>query len=75
METNRPDQDPADKKPTISTKTGVSTIIINNFIPHSKLFSETECFLIGGASFMKIPFSGPLVLKSQKQTSLLFPFP
>ena len=36
MKSIRPDQDRAYKKPTISTKTGVGTILINNFIPHSK---------------------------------------
>ena len=73
--TIRPDQDPAYKKPTNSTKKGVSTIIINNFIPHSKLFSETEGFLVDGASFTEIRFSDPPMLKSPTQTSLLFPFP
>ena len=75
METIRPDQDPAYKKPTMSTKTGVATIIIDNFVLHSKLFSETEGFLIDGASFIEIKFSNPTVLKSHTQTSLLFPFP
>ena len=70
-----PDQDPAYKKPTMSTKTGVATILINNFIPHFKLFSETEGFLIDGASFVEIKFSDPPVLKPHTQTSLLFPFP
>ena len=68
-----PDQDPAYKKPTMSTKTGVATILINNFIPHSKLFSETEGFLIDDASFIEIKFSDPPVLNPQ--TSLFFPFP
>ena len=75
MKTILPDQDPAYKKPTMSTKTGVATILINNFIPHSKLFSETEGFLIDGASFVEIKFSDPPVLKPHTQTSLLFPFP
>ena len=70
-----PDKDPAYKKPTRSTKTGVATILIINFIPHSKLFSETEGFLIDGASFTEINFSDPSVLKPHTQTSLLFPFP
>ena len=35
METIYPDQDPANKKPTISSKSGAATTIINNFIPHS----------------------------------------
>ena len=74
MTTILPDQDPAYKKPTMSTKTGVATILINNFIPHSKLFSETEGFLIDGASFVEIKFSDPPVL-IHTQTSLLFPFP
>ena len=75
MKTILPDQDPAYKKPTMSTKTGVATILINNFIPHSKLFSETEGFLIDGASFVEIKFSDPPVLKPHTQTSLLLPFP
>ena len=75
MKTIRPDQDPAYKKPTMITKTGVATILNNNFIPHSKLFSETEGFLIDGASFIEIKFSYPPVLEPHPQTSLLFPFP
>ena len=75
MKTIRPDQDPAYKKPKISTKTGAATILINNFIPHPKLFSETEGFPIDGARFIEIKFSDPPVLKPQTQTSLLLPFP
>ena len=60
MKTIRPDQDPAYKKPTISTKTEAAVVLINNFIPHSKLFSETEGLLIDGASFIEIKFSDPL---------------
>ena len=75
METIRPDQDPAYKKPTMTTKTGVATILINNFIPQTKHFSETEGFLIDGASFIEIKFSDPPVLEPHTQTSLLFPFP
>ena len=71
MKTIRPDQDPAYRKPTMSSKTGAATVLINNFIPHSKLFRETEGFLIDGASFKEIKFSDPLVLKPQTQTSLL----
>ena len=51
MKKIRPDQDPAYKKPTMSTKTGVATTLINNVLPHSKLFRETEGFLIDGARF------------------------
>ena len=75
MMTIRPDQDPTNKKPTMSTKTGVATILINNFIPHSNLFRETEGFLIDGASFIEIKFFDPPVLKPHTQTSLFFPFP
>ena len=73
--TIRSDQDPAYKKPTMSTKTGAAIVLINNFIPHSKLFNDSEGFLIDGASFIEIKFSDPPVLKPQTQTSLLFPFP
>ena len=70
-----PDQELAYKKPTISMKTGVATIRINNFLFHSKLFSETESFLFDGASFMEIRFFDPPTLKPRTQTSLLFRFP
>ena len=70
-----PDQDPAYKLPTISTKTAVATIIINKSIRHSKLFSETEGFLIVGASFIETSFSDAPVLKPPTPTSLLFIFP
>ena len=75
METIRPDQDLAYKKPTMSTKTGAAIVLINKVIPHSKLFFETEGFPIDGASVIEIKFSDPLVLKPQTQNSLLFPFP
>ena len=75
MKTILLDQDPAYKKPTMSTKTGVATILFSNFIPHSQIFIETEGFLIDGASFIEIKFSDPSVLKPHTQTSLLFPFP
>ena len=73
--TIRPYQDPAYKKPTISTKTRVTIILISNFIPHSKLFSETEGFLIDVAGFMEIDFSDPPVSNAHTQTSLFFAFP
>ena len=75
MKTIRPEQEPAYKKPTLSTKSGATTVLIDNFLPHSELFSETEGFLIDGASFIEIKFSQPPVLKPQTQTSLLFLFP
>ena len=75
MKTIRPDQDPAYKKPAMSTRTGAAIVLINNFIPHSKLFRETEGFLIDGVSYIEIKFSDPLVLKPHTQNSLLFPFP
>ena len=75
MKTIRPDQDPAYKKPKMSTKTGAAIVLILNFIPHSKLFSETEGFLIDGASFIENNFCDSSVLKPQTQTSLTFPFP
>ena len=74
MNTIRPDQDQAYKMPTMSTKTGAAAILINNIFPHPKHFSETEGFLIDGASFIEIKFFDPLVLKSQCQASLLSPF-
>ena len=75
MKTIRPDQDQAYKKPTLSAKTGIATILINKSIPQSKHLSETEGFLIDGASFIEINFCDRPVLTPHTQTSLLFPFP
>ena len=49
-ETSKPDQNLAYKKATISTKTRIATIIISNFLPHSKFFSGRKDFLNDGAS-------------------------
>ena len=69
------DRDLADNKPSISTKTEVSAIIINSFFPHSKHFSETEGFPIDDASFIEIRLAEPPMPKSETETFLLFPFP
>ena len=74
MKTIWPDQDPAYKKPTISTKTGVAAIFINNFFLFSKLFSETEGFLIDGTSFIEIKISDPAALKPQTKPQSSSPF-
>ena len=50
-------------------------MIINKFVPHSNLFSETKGFLIHGASYIEIKICDRPVLRSHTQTSLLFPFP
>ena len=73
IKTIRPDQDPAYKKPTMSRKTGIATILINNFIPLSKLFSETEGFLIDGASFIEIKFSDPPIAETSHPNFPPFP--
>ena len=75
IKTIRPNEDPAYKKLTMSTKTGAATVLINNFIPQSKLPSGTEGFLIDYASFIEIKYSDRPVLKPQTQNSLFFPFP
>ena len=71
----QPGQDRTYKKPTMSTKIGIAAVINNNFFAHSKLFSETESFLIDGAKFIEIILSDPPLLKPHTQTSLFFPFP
>ena len=72
IQTIRLDQDPAYKQTTTPKKTGVSAVVINNFIHHPKLFSETESFLIDGASLKEIKFSDTLVLKPHNQTTFFF---
>ena len=72
MKTTRPDQNPAYRTPAMSTKTVAATNLKNNFILHSKLFSETEGFLIDGSYFIEVISSDPPVLKPQTQTTLIF---
>ena len=44
-------------KPTVSSKEGVSTLNINNFIRHIRILNKTEDFLVEGTGFLKISFS------------------
>ena len=66
-------QDPALKRPTKSFEDGVSTMKINNFIPHSVLLDKTESFLVEGTSFLEKRLFD--VLRPLTQTSLLFRHP
>ena len=69
------EDNPTGSRPTMSTKTEAAIVLIKNFNPQSKLFSETEGFLTHGASFVENKFFDLPVLKPQTQTSLFFPFP
>ena len=43
-QTIQPDEDPANSKPTISTKTGVATVIINNIFLNLNFLAEVKVF-------------------------------
>ena len=57
VQTLHPDErDSAFKKPTISSKEGVSFANVKNFITHSKHLNRTEGFLVEGTSCLKNGF-------------------
>ena len=54
------DRNPASRRPTISSKEGLSAVNINNFIPHSKPLNGAESFLVEGTSYLEKRFSDAL---------------
>ena len=60
-------------KPTTNENSTVPTVGHPFFLPHSKLFNETDGYLHNDTSYIEISFFDPPMLPTQ--CSLLFPFP
>ena len=63
-QTIQPTQEPPFKRPTSSLKNDVFAVAFYKYIPHSKLFSETEGYIVNDTCYIEISFSDPNVQKS-----------
>ena len=66
-----PTQEPPFRRPTSSLKTDAFAVALYKYIPHSKLFSETEGDIVNDTCYIEISFSDPIV---QKSSILKLPF-
>ena len=74
-QTIQPTQEPPFRGPTSSFKNEAFAVALYNFIPHSKLFSETDGYLINDTCYIEISFSDPSVQKSSTHKLAFPPFP
>ena len=62
------------RRPTPSPKNEASAIAFHKFIPHSKLFNETEGYVVNDTFYLEIFFCDPPSQKSTAQASVLHTF-
>ena len=60
-QTIRPTQEPPFRRPTSSLKNDAFAAALYKYIPHSKLFSETEGYIVNDTCYLEISFSDPSV--------------
>ena len=61
-------------RPTSTNFSTIPTVRCPDSFPHTKLFNETDGYLLNDNMYMEISFSNPPAL-TPTQSSLLFPFP
>ena len=74
-QTSQPTQEPPFRRPTSSLKNDAFAVALYKYIPHSKLFSETDGYVVNDTCYIEISFSDPNAQKSpiQKLPFPLFP--
>ena len=74
-QTIQPTQEPPFRRPTSSLKNDAFAVAFYKYIPHSKLFSETDGYVVNDTSYIEISFSDPNAQKSSIQKLPFPPFP
>ena len=74
-QTIQPTQEPPFRRPPSSPKNEAFAVAFYKCIPHSKLFSETEGYVVNDTCYIEISISDPSVQKSSIQKSPFPPFP
>ena len=69
-----PTQEPPFGRPTFSLKNDAFAVALYKYIPHTKLFSETEGYIVNDNCYIEISFSDPDVQKSSIQQPPFPPF-
>ena len=73
-QTIQPTQEPPFRRPTSSLKNEAFAVALYKFIPHSKLFSETDGYVVNDTCYIEISFSDPSVQKSSTRKLAFPPF-
>ena len=71
----QPTQEPPFRRPTSSLKNDAFTVAFYKFIPHSKLFSETDGYVVNDTCYIEFSFSDPNAQKSPIQKLPFSPSP
>ena len=74
-QTIQPTQEPPFRQPISPLKNDAFDVAFYKFIPHSKLFSETDGYVVNDTSYIEISFSEPNAQKSSIQKLPFPPFP
>ena len=74
-QTIQPSQEPPFRRPTSSFKNDAFAVAFYKYIPHSKLFSETDGYVVIETCYIEVSFSDPNVRKSSAQNVPFPPFP
>ena len=74
-QTIQPTQEPPFKRPTSSLKNDAFAVAFYKYIPHSKLFSETDGYVVNDTCYIEVSFTDPNVQKSSAQNLPFPPFP
>ena len=60
-QTIQPTQEPPFSRPTSSLKNDAFAVAFYKFIPHSKLFSETDGYVVNDTCYIEVSFSDPKI--------------
>ena len=74
-QTIQPTQELPFRRPTSSLKNDAFAVAFYKYIPHSKLFSETDGYIVNNTSYIEISFSDPTVQESSATKLPFSPFP
>ena len=74
-QTIQPTQEPPFRRPTSSLKNDAFAVALYKFIPNSKLFSETDGYVVNDTCYIENSFSDPNAQKSPTQKLPFPPFP
>ena len=73
-QTSPPTQEPPFRRPTSSLKNDAFAVALYKYIPHSKLLSETEGYIVNDTCYIEISVSDPDVQKLSIQQPPFPPF-
>ena len=74
-QTIHPTQEPPFRRPTSSLTNDAFAVAFYKYIPHSKLFSETDEYVVNDTCYIEVSFFDPNMQKSSMQKLPFSPFP